>query len=143
MQQQNVLTAANKQFAHQVERGVVLLTIAACALTHAVAGFGPMFYGVIAGAVIALLNWRAIIFLARKTAEGERRSRLFYTLLSGAKMVVLLGTIWATLHLLPIAPIGFVIGMTNLFVAIVVVGLLDKPTQVPTAMGHATEERGA
>ncbi len=138
-----VITESTRAFVRRVEGGAALLTLAALALTHAFAGFGPMFAGVLAGGVIATLNWRLIVVLAQRTAEGERRSRLFYTMMSGFKLALLLTAIGAVLYLLPVSPLGFVIGMTNLFISIAFVGLLQRPTRTVKAVGHTTEERGA
>ena len=135
---------AHRAFLMGVQRGTALLTVAFCAVAHAFSGFGPMFFGIIVGAVLAVANLWVITFLAKRTMEGERRSRLFYSLLSGGKMLALLAVIWTTLYLLPIAPVGFVIGMTNLFAAIVVTGLLrTREASEATIGGHVTEERSA
>ena len=135
---------ANRAFLMGAQRGTALLTIAAFALAHAFAGFGPMFFGIIVGAGLAVANLWIIAFLARRSMEGERRSRLFYSVASGGKMLALLAVIWTTLYFLPISPVGFVIGMTNLFVAIVVTGLLRTRTASrPTLVGDVAEERSA
>ena len=135
---------AHRAFLKEVQRGTALLTVACCAAAHAFSGFGPVFYGIIVGAALAVANLWVIAFLAQRTMEGERRSRLFYSLLSGGKMLALLAVIWTTLYLLPVSPIGFVIGMTNLFAAIVVTGLLRTRAGAETTVGgHVTEERSA
>ena len=70
----NTLSDRNKGFIRSVERGAPLLMIAALALTHALDGLGAVFYGVLVGSVVGVLNWRAIIWLAHKTTQGEQRS---------------------------------------------------------------------
>ena len=59
------------------------------------------------------------------------------------QLALLLTAIGAVLYLLPVSPLGFVIGMTNLFISIAFVGLLQRPTRTVKAVGHTTEERGA
>lgn len=133
----------SRAFIRGVERGTVLLTIAGLAVVHLAYGFGPMFYGVITGCVLGLINWRVMAWLAEKTAQGSQKSRLGHGLLASVKMALLLGAIWASLSFLPISPLGFLIGISNVMLSSVFVGLTQQRGNSNNDTSRRTEERGA
>jgi|GEM_PF-1735888 len=92
------------------------LTLAAIAVivTHLVAGSGPMFYGVIAGALIGTLNLRSMVWLTRKLIAAEAGSRARYGLLFAVKLILVGSIVWVVLSQLPIHSMGFVIGFSSL-----------------------------
>ena len=100
----------------EIANGVIALLVATGVLVAS--GVGPFFYGVLTGALIGAANWRAIVFLVGKIANAEKRSSRIYALLAGAKMAILCTVIWAAASLLPVTPLGLLLGLSSLVAAI-------------------------
>jgi hypothetical protein len=65
----------------------------------------------------------ALRWLGRRSLEAERRSRTFYAMLFLAKMTLVFAAVWFVLTLLPIDPLGFLVGFSLLLPAIGLMGL--------------------
>lgn len=119
MGSESAVRTAMKQFLLPIERVNVALAALAVALTHLIAGPGTILYGVLAGALVNVANWRAIVWLAGRVVAGGRSARGFFTIIAGLKLVVLMTIVGLVLLYLPVHPVGFLIGLSTMLPAIV------------------------
>jgi hypothetical protein len=113
--------ALNAQSVLLMKRIEVTNLAIACVVALAVlvgSGFGGFFYGVLTGGVIGAANWRAIVWLAGKISNAGKKSVKVYAALAGAKMTILCSVIWAAASLLPVTPLGLLLGLSSLVAAI-------------------------
>ena len=103
----------------------IALMVALIALVAS--GFGDFFYGVLTGGVIGAANWRAIVWLVGKIMNAGRKSVKVYAILAGAKMTILCSVIWAAASLLPVTPLGLLLGLSSLVAAIFASTLFGQP----------------
>ncbi len=99
------------------EMANAIVAAVAIAATHLIAGPGPLLWGVMTGAGLAIVNIRAMIWLGGKITRAEPKSTTFYGFLFMAKMGILLATIWLCLSTLPITPIGLLLGISSVLPA--------------------------
>ncbi|TNF32724.1 MAG: ATP synthase subunit I [Deltaproteobacteria bacterium] len=90
----------------------------AALVTYFVAGPGPIHLGVVVGAAISVLNLRAMVWLGGKVIAAGRHSRTRYAVIFGLKLAALVGVVWATMSLLPVEPLGMMIGFSTILPAI-------------------------
>ena len=124
-----------------VERLNLVLSIIAVAAVHLAAGAGELWYGVIVGGVLGILNLRAMVWLGTRTLRSQQRSRRTYALLFGTKLAILLALIWLLLSTLPIAPVGFVIGLATLMPAVLLATLWVATQPAPPLANSESEQR--
>lgn len=125
---EQVATASNRSQGERLARTleVTNITIAAIALvmTHLFAGFGPMVYGVLAGAIIGALNLRAMIWLTRRLLAAAPGSRGGYAVLFAVKLAILGTIVWLVLARFQLDSLGFIIGFSSLLPAALWVAFL-------------------
>jgi len=96
----------------------LMVGIIAVTITSLVAGPGPLQLGVLVGAVISVLNLRAMVWLGGKVIAAGRHSRTRYAVIFGLKLAVLVAAVWAAMSLLPVEPLGMMIGFSTILPAI-------------------------
>ena len=106
-----------------IERANVVLALAALALTHLLAGVGPLLYGAVFGAVVGILNFRLLVWLGERLLRAPQRSKGFYSALFAIKIVAVLTVVGLVLRYTGVEPLGFLIGISTLLPAIFGVGL--------------------
>ena len=111
-------SADTKRFLLRVEMTNLLLGVVVIVVALAWAGWNAMSAGVVTGAVVAAVNWRAVVWLAAKLMAGGTRPQKVYAMIAGSKLVLLSLTVWLALALLPISPFGFLLGVSTLIPAI-------------------------
>ncbi len=109
-----------ERFALQLETVNLVLVLVAYAVTHLIAGVGPMMWGVLVGGGIGVLNLRSMVFLGRRILMGRQQGRAKYMLLFALKLGLLCTVVWLCLANLPIHSIGFLIGFSTLLPAALV-----------------------
>ena len=121
------LPAGVRRFLAGVERLNLALVAVATIATTLAAGPGPFLWGVLAGGAIGALNFRALVWLASRLVRAARHSRATYALLFVVKLTLLFAVIWLVLASLPVDALGFLLGISTLLPALLVVGLLGAP----------------
>lgn len=124
-----------EKLARSLELTNVILALIAVVATHLIAGSGPMFYGVIAGAVIGIFNLRAMIWLTRRLIAADVGSRARYGLLFAVKLLLVGTIVWLVLSNLPVHSMGFIIGFSSLLPSALWVAFLRslEPAAKPQA----------
>ena len=107
-----------KRFLGAVEKTNLALAAIAIATTHLLLGAGPLFWGVVAGAGLGIANWRALVWLAGRVIAAGKKSKGFYAMLAGFKLLFVLIGAWLLLALLPIEALGFLIGISTMMLSI-------------------------
>lgn len=130
------------RFLAAVERTNLVLVLIALVVTHLAAGFGLVWNGVAAGGVLGAVNWRAVAWLAGRFLAAPKRARGFYAAVAGVKMVVLMGAVWAVLALLPVDPLGFLIGVSTLMASIFGTSFWISLSPAPRGGALTDEEHG-
>lgn len=126
-----------QRFLLGVEKANLVLIVLSLAIAHLATGFGPIWYGVLAGGLVGLANWRALVWLAGKLARGEKKTRGFYAVLLGSKIVVLLTVVWLLLTFLPVDAIGFAFGISTLMLAVLGMGFKASLSAANADDGHS------
>ena len=111
-------SAETKQFLTRVEMTNLLLGIVVVVVAMAWVGWNRMSAGVLAGSLVAIVNWHAVVWLAGKLISGGTRPQKAYAMIAGSKFVLLSLMVWLVLALLPISPFGFLLGVSTLLPAI-------------------------
>lgn len=139
------MTAPETGAAGHVLRGTmrlhVGLALAACATTHLVAGPGPVLWGVVAGAALGVANFAALVALGRRLTGAATRSRPFYAVLFALKLGVLLAAVALVLLRLPTSPVGFLLGISVLVPAVLLMQLHQALMPVEAAPSRREEMR--
>jgi hypothetical protein len=107
-------------FLRNVDRVLVGLVLLASASSAALVGFNEMTWGVVVGGLIGIANFTALKWLGAKVFSGEQHSRTFYASLFMGKLTALMGVIALCLLVLPIEALGFLMGISTLFPAIMI-----------------------
>ena len=107
-------------FLRHVDRVLVTLVLLASGLSAAALGLGEMTWGVVVGGLMGIANFAALKWLGAKVFSGEQHSRTFYAGLFMGKLTALMGCIALCLLVLPIEPLGFLIGISTLFPSIMI-----------------------
>jgi hypothetical protein len=107
-------------FLRNVDRVLVGLVLLASASSAALVGFNEMTGGVVVGGLIGIANFTALKWLGAKVFSGEQHSRTFYASLFMGKLTALMGVIALCLLVLPIEALGFLMGISTLFPAIMI-----------------------
>jgi hypothetical protein len=94
------------------------LVLIAGALTHLLGGETPMVLGVAVGGVLGVLNFLAMAWLGGRLVRAHGQTRGVYATIFLAKMTLVMGTIWLLLTLLPLSPLGFLLGVGLFFPAV-------------------------
>jgi hypothetical protein len=121
---------------------LVLAAVIACA-SALFLGLGPTTWGVVAGGVVGTANFAALKWLGSKFMDAPGKSRTFYASLFMGKLTVLFGIIALALVVLPITPLGFLVGISVLMPAIAITYVWRAliPTG-PSKVGPLTETKG-
>jgi hypothetical protein len=120
----------------RVERLNLVLAGLAVALVHLLGGSGLLWNGCLVGALCGVANWRAVVFLGRRIALAKPGSRGAYAILFGAKLALLLTVIYLAFRLVPMEPLGFLIGISTLLPTIFLASLVQILT--PASEGAST-----
>ena len=107
-------------FLRTVDRVLVGLVLLASAASAALLGVNETTWGVVVGGLIGIGNFAALKWLGAKVIGGEQHSRTFYASLFMGKLTALMGVIALCLLVLPIEALGFLIGISTLFPAIMI-----------------------
>lgn len=110
--------AATARLLKRIEWTNILLVAALIVLVASLHGTDRFFYGVIAGGLLGMLNWRSVCWLAGRIMNASQRSSRFYVAVAGSKMVLLMTTIYCVAAYLPVTPLGLLVGLSTLVVAI-------------------------
>ena len=124
---QYTLNADTVAFMKRIEVANVVIALLVSVVILALSGIGPFFYGVVTGGVIGAANWRAIVFLVGKLMNAGKKSAKAYAVLAGAKMAILCSVIWAAASLLPVTPLGLLLGLSSLVAAIFASSMFGQP----------------
>jgi len=106
-----------QRLARLIELTNLAVSVLAIVSVHVFAGPGTMLWGALTGALICVLNLRALIFLGRKLLVTSPDKRRIWGALFAAKLVILGSVVWLSLNHLPIDSIGFLIGFSELLPA--------------------------
>jgi hypothetical protein len=130
-------------FLGHVERVQMGLAGVAAFAAALIFGLGPATWGVVTGGVVGTLNFAALKWLGSKFLDAPGKSRTFYASLFMGKLTALFGVIALCLVLLPIEPLGFLVGVSVLMPAIAITYFWRVliPTD-PTKVGPLTETKG-
>lgn len=129
--------SSGEKLARTLELTNVLLAAIAVVVVHLVAGFGELFNGAIAGALIGILNLRAMVWLTRKLIAAEPGSRTRYGILFAVKLLVVGTVVWLVLSNLPVDSVGFVIGFSSLLPAALWVAFLRSLEPAPAVAARS------
>lgn len=128
------------RFLSGVLRTLVVLTLVAGATTHLLAGAGGLLWGVLLGGGLGIANFAALCWLGRRILRAESRSRGFYGVLFFFKLTLLVVVAFAMLRYLPMDPLGFLIGISLLIPAVLLMVLWNSlaPAAAITEGGQAS-----
>ena len=107
-------------FLRHVDRVLVTLVLLASVLSAVVFGLGEMTWGVVVGGLVGIGNFASLKWLGSKVFSGDQPSRTFYASLFMGKLTALMGVIALCLLMLPLEPLGFLIGISTLFPSIMI-----------------------
>lgn len=111
----------------------LMVGIIAVTVSYLVAGPGPIHLGVVVGAVISVFNLRAMVWLGGKVIAAGRHSRTRYAVIFGLKLAILVGVVWAAMSLLPVEPLGMMIGFSTILPAILLMSVKKSLEPVEAA----------
>jgi hypothetical protein len=115
------------------------LALVATALTHLLGGELATVLGVAVGGVLGVLNFLAMAWLGGRLVRARGQSRGVYAVIFLAKMTLVMGVIWLVLKLLPLSPLGFLLGVGLFFPAVLLMLLWSMlaPAVPTTSREHA------
>ena len=125
-------------FLRNVDRVLIALVLLASGLSAALFGMEETTWGVVTGGLIGIGNFAALKWLGSKVVSGQQHSRTFYATLFMGKITALMGVIALCLLLLPIEPLGFLLGISTLFPAIMITFFWRSLTPASPASHPAT-----
>jgi phosphatidylglycerophosphate synthase len=125
-------------FLRAVDRVLLIMVSAAAVTSFALVGLGPTTWGVVVGGSLGILNFAALKWLGAKLMGANARSRTYYASLFMGKLTALMGVIALCLALLPITPLGFLVGISLLFPAIMVAFFWRTLSPSVTSVGDLT-----
>ena len=130
-------------FLRNVDRVLISLVLLASGSSAAVVGFNEMTWGVVVGGLVGIGNFASLKWLGAKVFGGKQHSRTFYASLFMGKLTALMGVIALCLLVLPIAALGFLIGISTLFPAIMITFFWHSLSPAsPTSHSAPTESEG-
>lgn len=110
------MNEASKKFTRRVEKTNLAMSALLLAITLFIQD-NSVTLGIICGAVLSALNFRVLSLVAKRIMEGNR-GKAFYFALFGLKFLVLITVIYLVIAYLPINVISFVIGLSTIFISI-------------------------
>ncbi|MCB9788437.1 MAG: ATP synthase subunit I [Deltaproteobacteria bacterium] len=120
----------------RVETALVLVAAVLC---HLLGAEPPMVAGVAVGGVVGVVNFFAMAWLGGRLIRARGQSRGVYAVIFLTKMTLVLGVIWLLLTLLPLSPLGFLLGVGLFFPAVMLMLLWSTlaPAVPSTSREHA------
>ena len=112
-----MVSAKNLELISRYQLGVVAITGALCMIFVTEIAFSTILGGALMAANFGLLKW-----LMKRAMSGQK-SAFLYALLLGTKLIVVLGVIGLLMHYSLIHPIGFALGLSTLFVAMLLTAI--------------------
>jgi hypothetical protein len=112
-----MVSAKNLELISRYQLGVVAITGALCMIFVTEIAFSTILGGALMAANFGLLKW-----LMKRAMSGQKGAFL-YALLLGTKLIVVLGVIGLLMHYSLIHPIGFALGLSTLFVAMLLTAI--------------------
>ncbi len=124
-----------ERFVRLIELTNVVLALLAIVAVHVFAGAGPLLWGTLIGALIGVLNLRAMVFIGRRLLGSTPGKRHVWGILFTAKLIVLSTVVWLCLSMLPVDSIGFLIGFSTLLPGALIatfIRTLERTTPAPS-----------
>ncbi|MDP7039445.1 MAG: ATP synthase subunit I [Myxococcota bacterium] len=112
-----MVNTKNLELISRYQLGVVAIAGTLCMIFVSEIAFSTILGGALIAANFGLLKW-----LMKRAMSGQK-SALLYALLLGTKLIVVLGVIGLLMHYSLIHPIGFALGLSTLFVAMLLTAI--------------------